>query len=582
MPSAPAVAKIVRWNDAEYLLLAEGLIGRYPKRNYAAVSRLEDLDFDVSDLNFVQQRALPRNRQRVMQSLDVARRHIFEAIVALRGNRAPVDAPAPVRVTWSDAEWKLFALTLHTLAPDLHFLNSTDLDGLTTTLMNKAAQIMPAGRQRLLAALEVPRARLLDIYRIARAERDPLFYPPQVLPQAPKMQLTARQERMFKRAPGPVLDVTPAPAPDVQAPAVAVPVAPATDPVPAALTLLPSVPASAAAAAAPNRPAGRANVIWTRDEWLLVAAELHRMFPVCHYPDSPDLRGMTSSEVARAQLVLREDRQRQHLKVVSFKSMLRAPLLSAYLDLKNRLASAAAQDGPAPVAVSAPPADAVAALPPPPPYTPPPAVLAAMPVNPYEAAFAPLMGLFAQQVAAQIAPLHAQIAALQASVARLSAVPAPADAPAPFGAIFHPDKPRPAMLPRLVPAAEVAPVAAAPAPRVVQPAAPPRQRIPHIGVVGNRNAYHADLAQEFPGIRFTCIDNAKLMDSVRNCDRVIGMIKWSNHPQIAKAKKAVGERFVPIEGGLSDLKRTISIWIASGVFAGLTGAPAPAPLMGTA
>lgn len=617
MPSAPAEITKIRWSYDEYVLLAQALIACYPKRNYAAAVLLADLDFERGEFDRVQKRALPKARQRVMQSLDTARRSIFQVLANMRADAASAAPPAPepaaapqsvpdpaplsrqASISWDAQEWKLFAFKLHSMAPDLHLLNSTDLDGLTTTLMNKAALVMAAGRQRSFAAIAVARTRLLEVYREARAVRDPLFYPKLELPQPPKPMLTARQERMFKRAPGPVLDVTPEfvvnahrppPPAQVQLTALEAP-APSlhqaeldrverTSPAPsaAALTLVASSPQPAPAESPAGTP--RSNIVWTREEWLLLAAELDRMFPLCHYPDSADLHGMTSPEVARAQQVLREDRRRPSLKVVTFKAMLRPHLLSAFRDLKNRLASAAAQEAAPPAAAPrvalAPPAPVVSA---PAPYTPPaPAVMA--PPNPYEIAFKPMMDMFAQQMATQLAaqlqPLQAQIAALQASLARHEAAPA-----SPFGAIFQPDKARPAMAARLVPAAEVIEAAPAPSgPRMVRPSEAPRQRMPHIGVIGNRNAYHADLAQEFPGIRFTCIDNGKLMDSVKNCDRVIGMIKWSNHPQIAKAKKAAGERFVPIDGGLSELKRTISIWIASGILPGVA-APRPA-LMGTA
>jgi hypothetical protein len=691
---------IIRWDDAEYLLLTRALLARYPKRNYAAATTPDALTFNHSEFDIVQRKALPKSRQRIMQSLGTARQHIVEILAKLRAEGdamvlAPdAQSPAAVKrhrndknpkIKWDEDEYKQFALAMHTLNPELHFLNSTDLAGLTTAMMNKAAQVMPPDRRRVIPALEAPRKILLNIYRKARAERDPLFYPKMELPQPTKYPLTARQQRMFKRAPAPPVETEKEftvhahrPAAATEAPAAAPPAPSATaaalteyhaakpraareqtimwtreewlqiatelhrkypdatlddtelaaittpDVVRAQLVLPPNRQrpqlkavgfkailrpklvsafrdlknrlASAAVAAAnppeakPVSAPGRAlppvtppgttaapkesahHIRWTSDEWLAIATELHRKYPLLKLIDDHSLFCLTSPDVAAAQRVLDPSRQRPGLKVVSFRTILKPQLLAAFKELKVRLANPApAPNQPAPqvepVKPAAPeqhaaPVAAIAAVP----DTPPAAAPAE--VNPYEAAMKPLVDLLVSQLAKQLQPMLARI--IETAGAAVLAAAQPPRQPSPYGAIFQADKPR-----------APTPPAEDPPPLNTSPAGPSllnygvrdpgpsaaRQRRPHIGVVGGleAGAHKAELAKEFPGIEFTCIDSAKHITRVRNCDKVIGMIKFANHPMTGKAKKTLKDRWVPLEGGISEMKRAISIWIASGI-----------------
>lgn len=701
---------IIRWREAEYLLLAQTLIARYPKRNFGTARSAEALNFDHAEFDIVQRKALPKSRQRIMQSLELARQHIFEAVVKLRGGGGSAEDLAPAtpaasgarhprhridknpRVVWTEPEYKQFALALHSMNPQLHFLNSTDLAGLTTSMMSKAAQTMPEGRQRAIPALEAPRKILLDIYRKARAERDPLFYPPPQLPQPTKHPLPPHQERRMKRAPAPVVEteqeltvkeftaahkpaaVAPVPAlPDgapksrektiitwtreewlllatemqrlrpgcyladtgemvginsplvaraqlvlplarqrhkvanmtfsqnfgpkllsafrdlsnrqlTAATAAAKPTASAAQPASAPHAPPVTVPGTTAA----PKQAGH-NIRWTDDEWLAIATELHRRYPLLKLLNDKTLFSLSSPDVAAAQCILDPSRQRPNLKVVSFKTILRPHLLAAFKELKTRLANpapaatevveAAAVAAPVAKVGSASPVVPIAAVP----YTPPPAVTPAE-VNVYEAALRPLVDLLVGQLAKQLQPMLARIIETAGAAVLAAATPAPpppARAPSPFGVIFQADQPRPANPladaedepPPLStsPSGPSLPTYSKPAPQRAVPgsSAPPRR--PQVGVVGGLEhpAHKNELVKEFPDIEFTFIDSPKHVKSIRNCDKVIA-VKWASHSLTEKSKRTVGApRFIRLDGGVSEMKRTIAIWIASGALPGM-------------
>jgi hypothetical protein len=618
---------VIRWTREECAQLARALATRYPLRSYDSAASAADIDFTLDEFNAIQKRVLPRERRRTIQKLDVLQRQIYETLTDADFDLgAPANAPEPAQppgkktrsddipVKWTPQEYKQYALALHHQHPHLHLLHATTMNSVTTGMMNRAAATLPEGRQRKFPALEQPRRILLELYAKARAERDPLFFPPFELPAAAlkpapppapvstpaPMRMNAIQQRMFQRAPKPAAEV-----PRVfeinETKAVSAPAAPAAeaeaaptpapDPVPAAAPrAIAAPPVTLPGASAPPRPA-RSPVHWTDAEWIAIALELHRMYPLLKLPGNTELHGLTSGDVAFAQRVLAPSRQRPNLKVVAFQTNCKRPLIKAFRAVKEGLAATPitgaveldmAQAEPQPEKK-----EEEDAAPPAPNPTPPPLAAtganAAPHVNMYEAAFKPLVDAFGAQFAAlvsdrvssqvemrlnaQLASVVAQLAALQEALTKLT----PAPPASKFGAIFQTEK-----LHADAAAATAAPVPV-PAP-ARENAAPnerpdyltrhpttPRTSAPKIGILGNRNTYHAELEKAFPGINFTCIDTPKKVDAVRNCEKVIAMTRWCTHSGDAKLKKAVGERYVPLNGGLTDLKRQIAVWIAAGV-----------------
>lgn len=589
----------IRWSSSEYLLLAQALLQCHPLRRYDAVASYQALTFDIVEFNVVQRMALPETRQRIVLALLPVRLKLFEALVDLRpqaglagkSKRTMVKEP----VKWSVLEWKQFAVQLHNENLDLHFLHSPRLDGLTTGLMNRACKLMKAERQRIFPALESPRAHLLAIYADARATRDLLFFPKFELPKfiAPEPQpvhLTPKQIRMMasaRRAPPPVPETVRAFEINAHRPAVIEAAVVETTPTVNLATRLMASAGSVIEHALRATPEVEARaqfvgvIRWTPQEWLLLATELNCIYPQLQLTGGVTLRILSSGDVALAQRVLPLERQRPNLRVVSFGTNFLPKLTIAFEQLKRQIAAESAPSSPftppketSDVAATCAVPDRLATA------TAADHLVGALAsktpvasINPYESAFKPLIDLFGlqlsaqlgAQVAAQIAPLTAQIAALSAQVTQLKS----SIGSATFGSIFQADKLR-AITTTTSALIERASVEEAPdtiAPLYVTRTAREEDAVrePHIGILGNRNKYKNDLEREFPGIRFTCIDSQKQIGSIQNCDKAIGMIRWCDHTAIHALKKAAGERFVAQEGAISELKRTLSIWIASGV-----------------
>lgn len=582
----------IRWHEHEWELIARELLKIRP--HLIEANTVGELDIFPSDM-FLAQQVLDPARRRSNIPSSKARPSIFSALLRLRTVIAREQAQRQAeqekkakeakqaesgRIIWTDDEWKSFALSVHSLAPQLDFLHSADLAGLNTTLMNKAAKAMPEHRQRNFPAIEVPRKKLLQIYAQARATRDPLFFPKPALAAqpAPAAPVTSSAEqpasRAFQRAPAPVAEQPtefvvnahrPAPVPE-----------PEPTPLEQAIDAFARAPAPEVATA----PSG--NIFWTQDEWLAIATDLHRMYPLLNLLKSETLHGLTSPDVAFAQRVLPANRQRPKLKVVTFGVSLKPKLLLAFRQLRENLERPAPQveqaaEAPAPQVEVAPrgheelvPVEAQetaeGAF----------DITTDTATNPYEAAFKPLVDLFGTQLAAavgaqvraQLAPLTAQIAALKEQIAALRDAPQPRAQQEPvnkFGVMFQSPRPtpipaEPVLVDRVI---ELSSRPAGASPRAPTAAATPSA--PHIGIFGNRNKYKAELEHDFPGVRFTCVDSPKRIADLKNCDKAVGMIGWSSHSAIDKLKRTAGPRFVPVNGSLSDLKRTISIWIASNV-----------------
>jgi hypothetical protein len=430
-------------------------------------------------------------------------------------------------VRWDDQEWEDFATLLHEDNPSVGYMTSADLARLTTSDLNNAGAQM--ARPRHFVALAAPRKKLLEAFARLREKRD---------------QVQADPNARFHRAPPPAEPATPLKL-DHQG--------------------RPLAPAPGAAQKQKADPF--AAVAWDRSEWLAIATEIDRAHPMAKYPEKDRLTGLDAHDVDFAQRVLPATRQIRHIKVASF-STLAPALLDAFRDLKKQrmeceaertvlakaesdakqavakaattpakmatpAAAPAPNPAPAPFATPAPvamQASAPAAVPPVP------ALVAATALaNPWEAAFAPMMEVFISALTARLEPT------LAAMVEKALLAPAPAAAQAPA-------------TPPARPAA--APVEAPASTGTVKEIRAPRMRI---GIVGNRTTYATDLARDFPEVRFTCIDNLKEVDSIRNCDRVLVLTKFISHKFDGRVRAALERsQYTPVNGCLSDMRRVIT------------------------
>lgn len=522
LPDAPApvlpapVRPQIYWTADEYKAIAAELRRTWPRA-------LEDgflPGLNITDLNIAIRKALPPERQRRMANQAHIRSFGNRLRDALAGKPiwtaeqfkqheeatqapvaavappavepAPAPAPDPVqdfrsgpRVFWSAEEWDTLIRLLYAKYPQVE----ARFRDLTLSMLNDTAQRMERPRRFFSVAATLKHLEPA----VARVKQAAGSAQPEPLPAA-------------------AAEPTPAPAP-------------------------------------PNEKADKlfVKIEWTRQEWLLIAEELHKLFPAHNYPYGQSLVGLDTDDVAFAQQrVLPLERQRRHLKVVSF-STLRAPLERAFADLHAVLEGKppacvlvpAAAPAPAAVVETAPPVAPVAAIP------------ASVPaVNPYEAAFAPLMALLGAEVAKHLGPMiqtmvEQAVAKLPAPVVNVAAAPAAAPGFA--------------------------------APHLVAASAPPKNygdekprvektRRLVVGILVNREKQYKDeLERTFPmvEIRLAHCDEKGSLERFVNVDRMIGMERFVNHTTTGKIKKLVGDRYVACNGAMSELKRIISMWLAS-------------------
>lgn len=283
--------------------------------------------------------------------------------------------------------------------------------------------------------------------------------------------------------------------------------------------LLPQAePVSPTPTPAKSRHAAAASckVFWTKSEWVSVAAELHRQYPHAKYPEKNHLGSLNSADVAAAQFVLPEQRRRKNLKLTAMTS-LRAPLLEAFKAVRHMMQeelqqrAAEAQLAHNDMMVRA-------------------ATAAVLP-NQWEIVFKPLIELISREVGAQLLP--ALIEGLHQA-----------------GHIAVPRPTPPAHL------------SLASAPPKTAPTQPQRKAVMRIAIVGNdnKNSYAGSLDREFPNIDFVYLD--KHFDAAKNCDKIIGLVRFISHSTEGKVKRMAGDRYVPVNGGGSDMKRVISGWLS--------------------
>jgi hypothetical protein len=425
-------------------------------------------------------------------------------------------------VRWDDEEWEELANLLHEDNPEQHYMDSPDLGGLCLRHLNNAAAQMR--RPRHMVALTDPRKNLLKAFARLRDKR-------------PASMNVQEDEARVRRAPPPSGPPSPLKLDGQGRP----------------------LPVAREQRAKPEPAASPfATVTWDRSEWLVIAAEIDRMYPLQKYPERAHLTGLSSEDVAFAQRLLPAERQIRHIKVASFSTLIPA-LRDAFEDLKQQRRTAELEHGvmaeaerharnvldkaaapralPAPAATPAPATEVVAA--------PAPSAAAPEPVGPGEGVWAAAVSSMLGMLVDRLRPVISELI-----VEALNA-PSPVAAPA---------------LPAAPVVVEAVPVEQSPA-----PAPRPKKKEMRIGIVGNRSTYATDLAREFPNVDFTCIDNVTRVDSVKNCDRVLVLTKFISHKLDGQVRRAIeDDKYTPVHGCLTDIRRVVT-----GLLAGRTE-PAPA------
>jgi hypothetical protein len=524
------------WTAEEYLAIGRELVQQFPNAMEGDLPGLTS-----GDLARAVNAVLPAHRRRRMANqahvtsfvrrlrdaiagrpIWTAEQFVQSGVIATEDQK-PDHRTGP-RIKWCDEEWDALVRKLHDLEPELE-----DHPGrLTLARLNEASSMM--ARPRRFFHVHSTRKMLDD----ARA------------------RISMGQ---FRRAPAPV-------DPDLPPIVATMPTRP--------VVTNPAIPADKLFS----------KVEWTREEWLAVARELHRLFPSANYPKRGSLTGLDSHDVAFAQQrVLPIERQRRHLKVASF-STLKQPLERAFLDLNEELEGGAKPAPAAPIAQVEPPAPgpqpatAAAApavqIPSPAPAAPaaPIAPTADVPaMDPYRAAFAPLVSLLAAEVANQLRPMLTQFVNEAVALALAAQPPAAAASVAPPAepVVSSPQTPSPAPE-RVSNVSNVSNVSTM-APKKNYGPETPREEKPRrlvVGVMVNRaSQYRAELEKEFPQIEIKIGDVTMngAAASLANVDKAVCMTRFVDHTAQRNLKKLTGDRYVDCNGGLSELKRIIAIWL---------------------
>jgi hypothetical protein len=446
----------IHWTEQEFNALAQALRQQFPDRAAAQAATPQQFVFTTHEVVVAMHATFPRERQRALTQGMVKK--LAAKLIQAGGGVPPMprqrqNPPPYAVVRWTPEEWRLYALSLMTLFPQLDLLNSSDLSRLRLSHLNKACGTMAQDRQRTFHALGAPITRLRALYAEARRSSDPLFTS---APRPEEAASSASPARLH-----PVITKTAA--------------QPAT-----------------------------CKIFWTKTEWVKVAAELHRQYPHAKYPERNNLGALNSADVYGAQIVLPDERRRKNLKQVAM-SMLRGPLIEAFKTVRAQMVEESQQK----MAVAQQAHSELLARA---------AAIAAEP-NPWETAFKPFVDLLVREIGAQLLP------ALLEGLAKAA-----------------PPRPTP------------------PAHLSLAPATPVR-KVMRVGIVGNRSTYADDLERRFQSVEFECIESSKKIDSVRNCDKVIVLIKFVSHELAKHARRAAGERYVPINGSVTDMYRVIGGWL---------------------
>lgn len=157
-------------------------------------------------------------------------------------------------------------------------------------------------------------------------------------------------------------------------------------------------------------------------------------------------------------------------------------------------------------------------------------------VDPYQAAFSPLIQLIAAEVTKQMEPRMSRLEQMLQELLNRDSVTSEQkeQAISGFGAMER---------------------------RTLQ------TRKPRIAVVGILPIQELAIKNAYPNVQFIFVEKGPtgVMSTVQNCDRVIGMTKFLNHATDGLLRKGLGSKYVRITGGPSEVKRLVELWLNSGV-----------------
>lgn len=468
-------------------------------------------------------------------------------------------------VHWTADEWRFFALALHESNPKAGLLYSPALSMLTQPMIDSALKLMPPERQRKIKNVHNVRSMLLQIYTKAIADADRLFFPNGIASPSSTAAPATPVEKKRGHHTGPLR-----------------------------------------------------RVVWSKEEWVAVAAEIHRLNPHKNYPENPSLNSISKGDIKFAQQrVLPEDRRRNGI-LPGGDPKTYERLRPAFDTLREMLKMRAQEDARAMMLAQADTAP-VAAAPTPAPAPQPQAAPSSAAGNPWEAAFKPMMGLLAGALLDQAAerlqagtlqpvllPLLTQ-ALQQAFPAGLPAAaapapsPKPAPAPTPAAHSKPVTPPAPAFVPPVAPFVPTAKASAAlataanalaaleqsvPSPAPAPTPAPvpvtqqpvhhhkpafttaPQEDLPHhvmkVGIWGGQGVtWLDDLRRSFPTLDIEYADTSKKIGRLQRCDKVILMTNLVPSPARQLAKKHLGGRLVYINGTQAEVRGLLTTYAAT-------------------
>ena len=278
--------------------------------------------------------------------------------------------------------------------------------------------------------------------------------------------------------------------------------------------------------------------VWTRAEWLKIVTQIHESNPQLHLHDGSALIRLHCIKPrmveAAMKLVIEPARFRTTFATSTFVVALERAILDLHESLhkpKEQPVKAQEQTKPeAPKLTHI--AEEVMQVP----EEMSKLIAAESKAGPYELAFSPLIQLIANEVTRQMEPRMGRLEQmLQALLDKESITLEPKPVITGFGEMGR---------------------------RISATA-----RKPRIAVVGILPIQEVSIRADFPGIQFTFVEKGPtgVMQTVQNCDRIIGMTKFLNHATDGMLRKGLGSRYVRIAGGPSEVKRVIELWINSGV-----------------
>lgn len=327
-------------------------------------------------------------------------------------------------------------------------------------------------------------------------------------------------------------------------------------------------------------------IVWTREEWIEVARELHLQNPYAKLYNTL-LSGVTVEDVRAAQRVLPQDRRRHLRQMMS----LREPLLDAMRVVKSEILEGQAEqerqreeaqrtqeDQQAQEAqnkrddmqIYGYPTAVVAQESPQPPQTAQEAPQAAIPMQDIPTA--------APAPVAPPKPVNDDLtlrlaAALKPFVELIAGEVAKHLAPRVEEAVLNM-----LTMPGAPPLAAAAPVEPQPV-EEQQPVEEPQQehheehhmgyeeqpKPPRIGVLCHSSKQKEELQIAFPDTEFVFIDKpATLKSAIDTCDKILGLESHVNQASRELLKKIDRKRYAVLHGGTSTLKRQIQMWFSSG------------------